>query len=53
MGELDSTESLPNLPRFVFAMSGQWNVRAPGVLAGERPPGFAVTNEVKAQSMRK
>ena len=27
-----------------------WNVRATGVLAGERPLGFAVPNEVNARN---
>lgn len=37
--------------RVLFALSGQRNVRAPGVPARERPLGFAVSHEEKAQAL--
>ena len=40
---------LSKFPRPVLAARGHRNVRATGVLAGERPLGFAVSNEVKAR----
>jgi hypothetical protein len=47
--KLDVPEALPKFARLVLASSGQRDVRAAGVLAGTRPLGFAVSNEVKAQ----
>ncbi len=45
--KLDPPEAWSKFACLVFAMRSQWNVRATGVLAGERPLGFAVSNEVK------
>jgi len=45
----DVPEALSKLPRPVLAVSGQGNVRATRVLAGERPLGFTVSNEVNAR----
>jgi hypothetical protein len=47
--KLDVPEALSKFPRPVLATRSQRNVRAPGVLAGERPLGFAVSNEVNAR----
>jgi hypothetical protein len=45
-GKLDVPEARSKFPRPVLPWRGQRNVRATGVLAGERPLGFAVPNEV-------
>src|SRR5206468_5886350 len=47
--KLDAPEALPKFPCPLLAARGQRNVRATGVLAGERPFGFAVPNEVNAR----
>ena len=44
----DGPKALPKLQGFVLAARGQRNVRPTGVLAGQRPLGFAVSNEKKA-----
>ena len=48
-GKLDVPEALSKFQRSVLAARCQWNVRATGVPAGERPLGFAVSNMVKAK----
>ncbi len=47
--ELDLPEAWSKFARLLLAARGQRNVRAARVLAGERPLGFAVSNEVKLQ----
>lgn len=47
--ERDFSETQTEFPRQVLAMCSQRKVRATGVLAGKRPFGFAVSNEVNAR----
>ena len=46
-GESDLTQGRLKLSRHILAMRGQWNIRSAGMPAGDRPLGFAVSNEVK------
>jgi hypothetical protein len=48
-GKLDVPKAFSKRARLVLAARGQWNVRAAGVLAGKRPLGSAVSDEVKPQ----
>jgi hypothetical protein len=47
--KLNVPEALSKFQRPILAARDQRNVRATGVPAGERPLGFAVSNEVKAR----
>ena len=49
MGKRDVPKTLREFPRLVLAARRQRNVRTTGMLTGERPLGFAVSNEVKSQ----
>jgi hypothetical protein len=51
MGEWDAAEALSHVTRFLFALRGQGDVRAAGVLAGARPLGFTVPDEKKTQRL--
>jgi hypothetical protein len=50
--EFGATQALIELTRLFFAMFGQRNIGSTSVLVGDRPDGFAVTNEVKMKSHR-
>jgi hypothetical protein len=47
MGKWNAPEPPSKIARLHFATRGQRNVRDAGVLPGERPLGFAVSNEVE------
>ena len=49
LSKLDVPEARSKLLRPLLAALGQWNVCATGMLAGERPLGFAVSNKIKAR----
>jgi len=49
MGERNAAEALPHATRFILALRSQCDVQLAGVLAGERPLGCTVPDEIKAQ----
>src|ERR1017187_10536965 len=51
MCKRDVQQVLAKFTRLVLAVRSPRNVRATGVPVGERPPGFAVHNEVQAQGV--
>jgi hypothetical protein len=48
-GKFDSAQAWCKLPGFVFAMRRQRNISCAGMLARERPFGFAMPDEIKLQ----